>query len=671
MRAQQDESICTLSVLGSFSLRRRESAVAPLPKKAQALLAYLALHRDKPVPREKLASFFWEDAGHEQARRSLRQCLTTLKAALGPGDKALIVGPGGIKLHSGAIDVDALRFESLAGSSEASDLELAGALYRDELLSGLQIASEAFSDWLKVERRRLDSRCSDVLYRLAAARWKERELDKALAAAERLSRFDALREDGHRLHMQLLAAAGHRNAALKQHQTFSEALRSELGVAPDPETSRLADEIRRGERPGQSTSEPPPTPMHPVDKPSLAVLPLVNLSGAPEQDYFADGIAEDLTTALGRFPWLFVIASGSAFTYRGHNADVRRIGAELGVRYVLRGSLRKDSKRLRITVQLADAAGGHYLWSERLDGEVDEVFAMQDRVAAEVAALIAPAVHFAEIDRARRKTTENLSAYDLYLRAVPRFRSTLAENQEALRLLYQAIALDRSYGAAYALAARCYQFQKIFGWVGPADPRLQEGIRLGRLGAEHGRNDSEALWMAGLALVQLAGELDYGRALIERSLFINPNSAYAWTAMCFVHAYFGEVQGAIAAFGRAQALNPRDSTHHINWQAAAIAYFIAGRYEDSEKAADLTLAQSPTYPPAMRVKVVTSALLGRRAEALAWKERLLRLNPDWTVAWMRAYFQPFWSKKPEALENFLEGMRRAGVPEGAARVTVK
>jgi TolB-like protein/DNA-binding CsgD family transcriptional regulator len=400
------------------------------------------------------------------------------------------------------------------------------------------------------------------------------------------------------------------------------------------------------------------------DKPSIVVLPFANLSGDPGQDYFTDGMTEDITTALGRVPWLFVIASGSAFAYKERAIDLRQIGSELGVRYALRGSVRKEGQRVRITVGLTDASHGGQVWAERLDGDLDDVFAIQDRVTAQVSAMIAPALQSIEIERARRKATENLTAYDLYLQALPKFRTTFAENEEALRLLQKAIALDPFYGAAYGLAARCYLFQKVFGWVHPGDPRLQEGVRLARGAAETGRSDSEALWMAGHCLATLAGEVSHGISLIKRSLALNPNSANAWVSSSIAHACLGDAKTAVEHSGRAQRLNPLDTNYQNQWYAVSIAHFVAARYEEATDAADKALAELPTYPAGLRMKVATCGLLGRVDEGREYVERLLAVNPDSTISWLKAFWEAPLRHNPHALAKFLEGARLAGLPDG-------
>ena len=401
------------------------------------------------------------------------------------------------------------------------------------------------------------------------------------------------------------------------------------------------------------------------DKPSIAVMPFSNLSGDVDQGYFADGIVEDMSIVLGRIPWLFVIASSATVSYRGRTVDVGRVGAELGVRYVLRGRIRRAGNRMRVVAQLTDASNGAHIWADRFEGDLDNVFDIQDRVTSQVAAMIAPAVYAVEMERSQRKPPERLSAYDFYLQALRRFRVNLDENREALKLLRKAIELDPGYGAAYGLAARCYQMQKVFGWLPPTDPELVvEGPRIARLAIEIGKSDSEALWMAGHVLAYVNGELDHGLALIDKSLTLNPSSASAWISSCFVRSYLpGQTETALEHFACAQRLNPLDSMHHIHWTAAAEANFVAGRYEQASTAADKTLKEMPTYPPGLRMKVSSCGMLGRIDEAQLYVQRLLAVNPGVTVALQKAYWEKPLQRSPQALKAYLEGLRRAGLPE--------
>ena len=402
----------------------------------------------------------------------------------------------------------------------------------------------------------------------------------------------------------------------------------------------------------------------PPDRPSIVVLPFLNLSGDPAQEYFADGMVEDITIALGRLPWLFVIGSASAFTYKSRPVEIRKVGFELGVRYALMGSVRKENNRVRITCQLSETRHGGQVWAERFEDELDSIFAMQDRVAGHVATVIAPALRAEEIERARRKPTENLTAYDLFLRALPLHRLGYTQNVEALRLLGRAIELDPSYGAAYGLAAWCYDLQKIFGWVPPSDPRLNEGIRLARIAADMGSNDSEALWMTAHALTLLAGETELALALTKKAIALNPNSPNAWWVSGTAHYFSDYPQIALEHGACARRLSPVDPMAFNHWLSTAMAHFFAGQYQEAADAADRSLAQHTNFPPALRLKVVTSGLLGRIGEGGDWVARLLAVNPDASVAKLKAFYEPLLRTDPRRLETYLKGLRLCGLPEG-------
>jgi len=400
------------------------------------------------------------------------------------------------------------------------------------------------------------------------------------------------------------------------------------------------------------------------DKPSIVVLPFTNLSGDPSQDYFADGMVEDITIALGRLPWLFVIGSASAFTYKNRAFDLRQVGSDLGVRYVLMGSVRKEGSRVRIIAQLTDASHGGYIWADRFEGELDSVFAMQDQVAAHVSSMITPALRTEEIERARRKPTENLTAYDLFLRALPLYRESFAQNQEALRLLYRAIELDPSYGAAYGLAAVCHFWQKVLGWIPPTDPCLMEGVRLAHLAARNGINDSEALWMAAQALTTLAGELDVALGLIEKAISLNPNSSNAWAVSATINGYMGDNETALEHLARARRLNPLEFPFVNYWSAVAHIHFLATQFEEVVRTADKALMEHANTLPALRMKIAACGVLGRIEEGRDSVARLLALVPETTVASLKAHYEPVLRRNPHGLETYLKGLRLSGLPEG-------
>jgi TolB-like protein len=400
------------------------------------------------------------------------------------------------------------------------------------------------------------------------------------------------------------------------------------------------------------------------DKPSVAVMPFVNLSGDPDQDYFADGVVQDIIIALGRLNWLFVIGSGSAFSYKGRVIGPKQIGLELGVRYVLRGSVRKAAPRVRIAVELSDASNGAQIWGDHFDGDVDNIFALQDQVATRVSVLIAPSLREAEIERVRRTPTENLTAYDLVLRALPLCRMHSTNNEKALPLLYRAIELDQSYGAAYGLAALCYRAQLMNSRKVPTDPRVAEGIRLAELAAEHGLNNSEALWMAGETIFMLAGEVERSQALIEQSTFLNPNSASAWNALGTVRTYIGDSATGLEHFARARRLDPVHSFHHNYWVGTSLAHFLVGQYEATVIAADTVLSERPGYPFALGLKAASCGLLGRLDEGRKCIERLLSINASATVSAFGVILEAPMRVNPSGLKAYLRGLQLSGLPQG-------
>ncbi|HEX9904151.1 MAG TPA: adenylate/guanylate cyclase domain-containing protein [Propylenella sp.] len=397
------------------------------------------------------------------------------------------------------------------------------------------------------------------------------------------------------------------------------------------------------------------------DKPSIAVLPFQNMSGDPEQEYFADGMVEDITTALARARWLFVIARNSSFTYKGRAVSVKQIGRELGVRYVLEGSVRKAGNRVRITGQLIDASTGAHLWADRFDGELADIFELQDQVTACVVGAIAPKLEQAEIERAKRKPTESLDAYDNFLRGMAAFHQfSKTANEEALTFFFRAIELDPDFASAYGMAARCYLQRKGFGWVGDREREIAETRRLAERAADLGRDDAVALCNAGFALVIVAGELDDGTALIDRSLELNPNLAWTWLFSALTKALDGKPETAIEHAARAMRLSPQDPQKFGMRIAMAEGHFVAGRYEEALSWAEAAVREQPNFFVGTCVAAAGAALAGRQAEAEKAMTRLRQLNPALRMSNLRDLL-PF--RRPEDFDRWAEGLRKAGLPE--------
>jgi TolB-like protein/class 3 adenylate cyclase len=406
-----------------------------------------------------------------------------------------------------------------------------------------------------------------------------------------------------------------------------------------------------------------PAPLALPDKPSIAVLPFQNMSGDPEQEYFADGMVEEIT-ALSRIGWLFVIARNSSFTYKGKAVDIKQLGRELGVRYVLEGSVRKAANRARITAQLIDAINGAHLWANRFEGSLEDIFDLQDQVAASVVGTIAPRLEQAEIVRAKRKPTESLDAYDYYLRGIAALHALFAGSresvEEALRLFYHAIELDREFATPYGMAAWCYVLRQNYGWV---TTHAKECVELGRLAREAVRlakDDAVALYSGGFALTRIAGDLDASADIIDRALALDPNLAEGWHLSGWVRIYRGEAELAIEHMARAMRLNPLDPLMFGMQNGTAAAHFLACRYDAASAWAERALRINQSYSPAMRVGAASHALAGRLVEASKLIAEMRHIDPELRISNF-AELVPF--RRPEDVARYAEGLRRAGLPE--------
>jgi adenylate cyclase len=398
------------------------------------------------------------------------------------------------------------------------------------------------------------------------------------------------------------------------------------------------------------------------DKPSIAVLPFQNMSGDPEQEYFTDGMVEEIITALSRMRWLFVIARNSSFTYKGRMVDVKQVGRELGVRYVLEGSVRKAANRLRITGQLIDASTGAHLWADRFDGGIEDVFDLQDDVTSCVIGAIAPKLEQAEIERAKRKPTESLDAYDYYLRGMASvYGSTKESLGEALRLFYKAIELDPDFASAYGLAAWCYFWRLVNGWMTDPVQETAEASRLAGRAAELGKDDAVALSFSGLALGFIVGDLEAGVELIDRALALNPNLVAAWTASGCLRSRLGAQDEAIEHVARAMRLSPLDPLMFFMQNAVALAHFLAGRYDEAWPLAEKASRGPPFFFSAIRLAAASNAFAGRLGEARKCVARALHLDPDLRISSLKDRVGPF--RRPEDLAKYVEALRKAGLQE--------
>jgi adenylate cyclase len=417
---------------------------------------------------------------------------------------------------------------------------------------------------------------------------------------------------------------------------------------------RLSDQTASAVQSGATASEPQPLPL--PDKPSIAVLPFQNISGDPEQEYFADGMVEEIITALSRFKSLFVIARNSSFTFKGRAVDIKEVGQRLGVRYVLEGSVRKASGKVRITGQLIDALTGTHIWADRFERDLTDVFALQDEVAASVVSAIQPKLLQTEIAIAMRRRAENFSAYDLYLRALQQFHlSSRNEVAEALRLADQALELEPQFGAVAALAGICHMQRVLFGYAVDPEFERKEAVRLIHMALSVDESDPETLANAALVSAYMVGDCE--SEMVDRAVALNPNSFLAWHCRGWVYRIAGHSEEALRSFEHAARMSPVDTRLHLTFAAMGSAFIELGRFDEAITAANKARRQSPSYSSSYRCLASAFAHLGRDAEAREAAARVLETDPGFTItAWIARGGQ-------SNSKLLIEGLRKAGLPE--------
>ena len=410
----------------------------------------------------------------------------------------------------------------------------------------------------------------------------------------------------------------------------------------------------------------PSTPLPLPDKPSIAVLPFQNMSGDLEQEYFADGIVEDIITALSRFKSLFVIARNSSFAYKGRAPDVRQVGRDLGVRYVLEGSVRKASNRLRITAQLIDAQSGAHIWADRFEGSPQDVFELQDEIAGKVVVAIAPRVERAEVARALRRSSGNTDAYDCYLKGLSCISSVTMHNvDQALDLFSKASALDPDFASAYGMAMFCHARRFGLGLAKDLASEKNEVIRLWQIVSRVGNDDGVALAQAGWAVAHVLRDLPSAEELIDRALELNPNLASAWISIGWVNIWLGNPEIALEQLSRARRLDPEPAGTAV--AGLAHAYFFLQRYGEALAQAEHVVRRNPDAHPGLRIGAASAALAGRTDVAHRLATRLLEVDPAFAISRLREYLGPY--QRPDLVEKYAEGLRLAGLPEASVPTT--
>ena len=699
----------TLQLFGQFRLSRDGGAeFAPLGRKAQALVAYLALNPDQRCTREYLATLLWGDRLEEQARQSLRQTVLEVRKVIGDADKSILLSNGDLlALSPEAIAVDVPAFVRLAAGQTREALEQALTLYAGDLLEGFNVRSEGFDEWLSRERDRMRGLAADAMEQLVPHYTEAGDAKTAIAMAQRLLALDPVREEAHRMLMRLYDNGGNRSAALKQYQICEEVLHRELDIEPEAETVRLYSDIRT--RPATeglsaaSSSTPSDagaaaiqakltkrkpwiwvgsalaaflvvagasywgyfanpkeasTQLSLPDRPSIAVLPFENESGDAEQEYFSNGVTEDIITELSRFDDLFVTARNSVFTYKGRPVNLRKVGQELGVRYVLLGSVRRSQDRVRISAQLVEASTAHQLWAERFDRDKDDIFALQDEVTRKIVAALAIEVSAEELKRVLREDTNNFEAYDYVLRGRDYiFRVTKGDNARAREMYEKAIALDPSYERAYAYLAWTHLNDWRLGWSESRELSLGRAFEVARKAIA--LDDTGTYARAVLGEVYLwTGQPGRAIAEIETSLALNPNDADNRALLGEVLTFAGRAEEAIGYVEEAMRLNPRFPFIY-EWRLGH-AYFVVRRHEDAIAVLIPLRDRNPDFLAAHLYLAASYSELGRGGDARAALAEAVKLNPLLSDDILRERI-PY--SDPGDMERLLAALHQAGLPK--------
>ena len=649
-----------LTLFGHFELIGPDGPIDLGARKLCGLLAVLACS-PAPQPREHLMAMLWGSHFDAQARQNLRKSLSRIRHAL--GEHVLVNTEDSIALRPGAIDSDVARFEALIADGSYDALVAAAACNRGPLLSDVSVSEEAWADWASTQRRRLEDRLMDALMRVAGEEEKQGQFGRALDLAKRAIAADPLREDAQRTIIRSLAAAGRRGEALKHYEAFAALLKRDLAVEPDAATRSLAAALRKPQpAPAADAAGEPPAPVLALpDRPSIAVLPFINMTGEAEQDYFSDGIVEDILAALSRERWLFVIARQSSFSYRGRAVDMKQVGRELGVRYVVEGSVRKAGQRVRINAQLIDTETDAHIWADRYEGDLTDIFALQDEITERIVTAVAPNIRSIEIKRALAKPTDNATAYDLYLRALHAFHLQDEEGiAGAEALLRRAIELDPDYAEALGTLTDCIASRTLNGWHDSVERGAAEACELARRALAAGPDNSTCVASAAFAYAALGRRFEEALELAERALALHPNSALVRNRAGVVYGISGESDKAVAQFEAAQRMNPRDtksSTFALTGIAGA--HFFARRFEDAVHWGRRAIALAPAANVARRCVAAALAHLGRLDEARAEIAALLEHQPNASLA--RSSLSSF--RHAWMYELYLGGLGKAGLPE--------
>lgn len=657
LRSADDAAGLRIRLLGPMSITNDGQPVLIVSRKGRALIGYLALREGVEFARLSLTRLLWGERSEGQARASLRQTLSELRSALDGSVQSIVATRETVKWMPGSAWLDAKALETLANTDDIDALKEAARLIGGDLMEGLVVGEAPYEEWLASERERFRLITRQIHLRLMDDAEKSGRLEEALSFGLRLLAFDAVDERVHRALMRMYAAQGRRDAALSQYERCRQELEQQLGVSPEPETEDLIRVIRKSRKarlPGAlaSSQNVPGTmrndPAELLDRPSIAVLPFTNLGGDPEQQYFGDGVTEDIITELSRYRWLFVIARNSCFQFRG-DVDVAEVRGALGVRYVVEGSVRRAGNRIRVTAQLIDALDRSQIWAERYDRDSQDIFAVQDDVTGAIVATLESRVAARSAEHARRKRTDDWAAYDYFLRG--RELSYSYRQMEAAPLFARAAELDPGYAQAHAWRAIALGVTYLHDGQ---QTTLDAALACAR--AALALDDNDARCHYAMAYVALrSGEYDLAGHHHDRAHSLNPNDPDIAAGRANWLMHVGRLDEALEALDAAIERDPFPATWH--WDVRGYVLFHLERYAEAINAFRSVRAQ-PFWIIGMLAAAYGQADLPD--DARRELKRYLELKPAATLA---SVADKIVYAKDAMRQRWLEGLRKAGLPQ--------
>jgi adenylate cyclase len=650
----------SLFVLGRFSAQLAsypERELALTSRLHRVLLAYLALQPEMVETRERLAALIWGESGEIQAQQNLRQCLLRLRRDLNDaGLDILHADKYCVRLDMNQVRCDARELPGLCASGIPGHLDAVVDLYRGRLLEGMSLQKESFDAWLNAEAEKAE-RLAVVAMRIAGdSHFSAKRSARAVTIAERLLGIDASDEAALRLLLRALWMLQGRQAALHRADTFRAWLSRELGCEPEPETLALIAELH--EWPVVVAVAEKPFP-HVPEGPSIAVLPFANIGGDQQSENFADGIAEDITTALSRLRWLFVIARSSTFTYKGAAVDVRQVARELGVRYILEGSTRIVGSRIRVSAQLVNAASGMHVWANHYDRELGDFFNLQDDIAEHVVAALEPNLFAQEGFRASSVQPDNLDSWGLVVTAVGLVhRFERVANEKAQELLRKALTLDPAYTRARAILAwALFWHQQLYG-----DSRrlevLQEAYAHAALAMREDTSEPWARMVLGF-IESCGGNHRQGIEELQIALQLNPGFALARMLLGWIHIRAGDHDLAIENTAKALRLSPLDNFSGVYQATHGLALLAASRFGKALPYLQASIKPYPENVGHYNSLISCCGHLGLLEEA----ERLLAYRRKLTGRELTLRSAREWMAGFAHRDVFIEGLAKAGVSE--------